>query len=149
MVFPSFLFFLMRFSPLLLQLLFQHGSTGIGLCLQDLGVSKILTQMPFKCSAYVTLITGGREPQGEGKKLGQTHFHSFYLFSPELRLLSGLLAVRTITVVLQNKRLRALKCQRWDPERCSTEGQVYLLSSESRFDLLPLVEVLQTDLPQS
>lgn len=35
------------------------------------------------------------------KNFGWTHFHSLYLLSPELRLLSGLLAVRTVTVVLQ------------------------------------------------
>lgn len=39
--------------------------------------------------------------------LGQTHLHSLYLLSPELRLLGGLLAVRTVAVVLRkNKRLR-------------------------------------------
>lgn len=31
----------------------------------------------------------------------------------------------------------------------SESGGLYLLSSESRFDLLTLIEVLQADLPQS
>lgn len=34
MVLPCFLFFLVRFSPLLLQLLFQHSSAGIRLGLK-------------------------------------------------------------------------------------------------------------------
>lgn len=38
MVLPRLLFFLVRFSPLLLQLLFQHGSAGVGLGLWGLQV---------------------------------------------------------------------------------------------------------------
>lgn len=45
----------------------------------------------------------------KNNNLGQTHFHSLYLLSPELRLLSGLLAVRTVTVVLQKQAFEGFK----------------------------------------
>lgn len=91
----------------------------------------------------------------------QTHFQSLYLLSPELCLLAGLLAVRTIAVILKHTPTRARRrCVRENQKDRkekdtfkvlseSESGGLYLLSSESRFDLLTLIEVLQADLPQS
>lgn len=82
----------------------------------------------------------------------QTHFQSFYFLPPELRLLTGLLAVRTITVILKHTPTTTLR-QNWDDalEKLSESdgGRPYLLSSQPGFDLLTLVEVLQADLPES
>lgn len=108
MVLPRLLFFLMRFSPLLLQLLFQHGSAGVGLSLWDLQVchkknNYLIGECYADCYADVML------KRKKNNNLGQTHFHSLYLLSPELRLLSGLLAVRTVTVVLQKQAFEGFK----------------------------------------
>lgn len=123
MVLPRLLFFLMRFSPLLLQLLFQHSSAGVGLGLWDLQVchkknNYLIGECYADCYADVML---KRKKTTTWDRL--TFTASIFFLLSSASSVDSWLSEPSLSYC-KNKRLRGLKRQgEADGERRPTEGE--------------------------
>lgn len=153
MLFPCFLFFLISLSSFLLQLLFQDCCTGFRLHLPQIN-THTHTLLKSRRISFQLIIHFKKSIIIANSEIFWNHWpselQSFSSWAPTPRKPPDCLNTHRLALKKKKKARRT-----WTSLRRCCKGnlnnvhiRVYLLSSEAGFNLLPLVKVLQSDLPQ-